>query len=405
MLEVMVENLSKANLPLIVATTTDKSDDVIEREARRLGVDCYRGHYTNIVKRLYDASYGHEYLIRVTGDDPFTDLNTMKYMLSTAQDLGFDYVYPKNLIRGCDCEIIKRKFLSKIMDKYDTEDFESLEYLLHTGKTNPYEAPKAYRDTSTNLTVDTEDDWRLSKIVQKKLYGDISIQKIVELFNNEPYLKDINKKPKVTVYTAHKNYTEWLDYAVKSVLMQSFTDFEYIIVDYGSNLQNLETVMKYTEDDNIRLYRKKGTFIDAIKYAISKAKGKYVIRVDADDILRVDALDCLVSAIENGHNYAAVIPEHVVIDKDNRIVDTRTIPDIMSCALIEKKRYNYVNFTEGQSFRDGMSLFKGFLKYDFQIGKLHKSMFNYRVHDKSLTHSKDSLKRIQEEEKKIVNSI
>ena len=63
--------------------------------------------------------------------------------------------------------------------------------------------------------------------------------------------------------------------------------------------------------------------------------------------------------------------------------------------VIEKKKYKYVRFLDGQKFRDGTSLMKRFRELDFLVGYLEKPLFNYRIHDKSITHGKYSPEEIE----------
>ena len=61
----------------------------------------------------------------------------------------------------------------------------------------------------------------------------------------------------------------------------------------------------------------------------------------------------------------------------------------MSCALINKKNYEYCNFIEGQAYRDGTTLLETMIKYDFKIKYLDTPCFIHRRHDINLTNNKN----------------
>ena len=75
-----------------------------------------------------------------------------------------------------------------------------------------------------------------------------------------------------------------------SVLSQSFKDFEFIIVDDGSEDESVEIVKSY-HDSRIRLICNEHDFIGSCNIYLKEARGKYVARMDADDIMPYDRLE------------------------------------------------------------------------------------------------------------------
>lgn len=74
---------------------------------------------------------------------------------------------------------------------------------------------------------------------------------------------------------------------------ESYSDFEWVIVDDGSNDDTKEVVDKWIKkgDIKIRYYKQKnGGKMSALNYGIPKTKGDIIIEVDSDDYLRDDAL-------------------------------------------------------------------------------------------------------------------
>ncbi|BCX15613.1 MAG: hypothetical protein KatS3mg097_505 [Candidatus Parcubacteria bacterium] len=101
--------------------------------------------------------------------------------------------------------------------------------------------------------------------------------------------------PKVSIITPTYNVEKFIERAIKSVLWQTFQDWEMIIVDDGSKDKTVEIVKKYVEKDpRIKLIeRKENTGGPAIPRTIAckEAKGEYIAFLDQDDIFYPENLE------------------------------------------------------------------------------------------------------------------
>lgn len=103
--------------------------------------------------------------------------------------------------------------------------------------------------------------------------------------------------PKVTVYTQVYNAGAWLEQCVSSVLSQTYTDFEYLLVDSASTDGSAEKIKAYAEQD-ARIKAILLTENDPnIRFEITKqyATGEYFATVDHDDWIEPNFLERLVS--------------------------------------------------------------------------------------------------------------
>jgi spore coat polysaccharide biosynthesis protein SpsF (cytidylyltransferase family) len=77
MLELMIERLRRAPSldGIVVATTTNATDDAVEALARRLGVGVWRGSENDVLQRVLDAAthYNIDVIVETTGDCPLID--------------------------------------------------------------------------------------------------------------------------------------------------------------------------------------------------------------------------------------------------------------------------------------------------------------------------------------------
>ncbi|HBN47293.1 MAG TPA: hypothetical protein DD401_06830 [Prevotella sp.] len=87
------------------------------------------------------------------------------------------------------------------------------------------------------------------------------------------------------VYNATAHIKECLD----SILCQTFHDFELLIVDDGSTDDTSEIIKSY-DDQRIKLVNNHHDYIASSNLLLSQAKGKYIARMDSDDIMMPDRL-------------------------------------------------------------------------------------------------------------------
>ena len=93
--------------------------------------------------------------------------------------------------------------------------------------------------------------------------------------------------PKISVIMSVFNSEKYLKEAVDSILEQTFTDFEFIITDDCSTDSSLAILEEYAKKDNRIILLKNSENIGLTKNLnkmIDIAKGKYIARMDADDI-------------------------------------------------------------------------------------------------------------------------
>lgn len=96
------------------------------------------------------------------------------------------------------------------------------------------------------------------------------------------------KKPKITISTRIRNMSEYIDILYTSLKYQTFDNWEWLIFDNHSEDDIKEKVPSF--NGNIKLFHLEN-FMDFWKETSDKANGDIIIIVDADDFLRISALD------------------------------------------------------------------------------------------------------------------
>jgi len=98
-----------------------------------------------------------------------------------------------------------------------------------------------------------------------------------------------DKQPLISVFMPVYNREKYIRECIDSILCQSFTDFELVVVDDGSTDHTCEIIESY-KDTRIRLIRNRHDFIESSNIALSECRGRYMARMDSDDVMMPERL-------------------------------------------------------------------------------------------------------------------
>lgn len=132
---------------------------------------------------------------------------------------------------------------------------------------------------------------------------------------------------KISVIIPIYNAEHHLYQAIKSVLDQSFEDFEILAINDGSTDTSLNILYSF-KDKRLKIINNSNNrgIIYSLNRGIELAKGKYIARMDADDIAKPDRFGLQVDFLENNPNVALVGGCAELIDQDGHIFDGLTVP-------------------------------------------------------------------------------
>jgi len=124
----------------------------------------------------------------------------------------------------------------------------------------------------------------------------------------------MNNTVLISVLMPVYNCEKYLREAIDSILNQTFKDFEFIIINDGSN-DNSENIILEYNDNRIKLYNKdNGGVSSALNYGLQLCNAKYVARFDADDI-------CYLNRLQDQYEFMEANPDYVLIGSDADYVD------------------------------------------------------------------------------------
>jgi len=136
--------------------------------------------------------------------------------------------------------------------------------------------------------------------------------------------------PLVTVVTPSYNQGQFIEATIQSVLNQTYTNIQYIIVDGGSIDNTMDVVRKYEDKIDIIIHEKDDGQTDAINKGFRLAEGELVGWINSDDILYNDCVERIVALYKENPNAAIFYSSfNDRIDAKSKLIETyqRIIPD------------------------------------------------------------------------------
>ena len=122
------------------------------------------------------------------------------------------------------------------------------------------------------------------------------------------------KKPEVTVLMPVYNGEPYLKAAIESVLAQTYRDFELLIINDASTDASAQTIAGFS-DPRIRLLAnpKNLNLIGTLNRGLNEAAGRYIARMDQDDISEPERLEAQVAFFKSN-------PGHVLLGTEAQII-------------------------------------------------------------------------------------
>ena len=123
--------------------------------------------------------------------------------------------------------------------------------------------------------------YRLPK-TNKKKFGEGGIR----IKTNKKYVKS----PLFSIITVVLNDDKFLEKTIKSVLSQSYLNFEYIVIDGGSKDKTLDIIKKYEKKIDYWISKKDRGLYDAFNKGMSVARGNFIAIINSGDIYTKNSL-------------------------------------------------------------------------------------------------------------------
>lgn len=211
-------------------------------------------------------------------------------------------------------------------------------------------------------------------------------------------LDDLNNTPEVTVYVTNYNYSRYVRLAIESVYKQSYSSFEVLVIDDCSTDDSVAVLIELQKEFGFDLFTgvKRG-LNETNNFALSKARGKYLVRLDADDILHPSFLGVMVSVLQGNEDVNLAFPNYYLIDRNGEVFAEERRNDFTSkevlkdlpahgaCTVVRTSELRRLGgYFEGVTCQDGYDLWLK-LGVRGKVEHVPLPLFYYRQHGMNLT--------------------
>ncbi len=204
LIEILYHRLKKSNhlSNIIFAIPSNKENQDLENEIKRIGANYYKGSENDVLQRFYNTAeeFQVEHIARITADCPLIDSEMLDQMIEIYDENNYDYISntnPPTFPDGFDIEIfnfesLKEAYLKAVND-YDREHVTSF---IHSHAENTiYNYESKINHSSIRLTVDEPQDLELLKAISNKVSDikNIKYNEVLAILKGSPELKEINQ--------------------------------------------------------------------------------------------------------------------------------------------------------------------------------------------------------------------
>ncbi len=170
------------------------------------------------------------------------------------------------------------------------------------------------------------------------------------------------RAPAITVLVPVYNAEKYLTEAIDSILNQSFTDFELLIINDGSTDKSEEIILSYS-DKRIKYVKNETNLklIATLNKGFALSTGKYIVRSDADDINYLNRLEMQFQSMEQNPNIVLLGTSFETFGTDISSTVTRYAADHNTICL---KHFYQIHLSHGTSIFRTETIRKHNLRFD-----------------------------------------
>ncbi len=204
-----------------------------------------------------------------------------------------------------------------------------------------------------------------------------------------------------SIIITNYNYGKYLRRCITSCLNQDFEpqNFEVIVVDDKSSDDSVKIIKDFSRIKNFKfLINKKNIGVaKSANKAIAHSKGKYFIRVDADDFISKDLLKFMILYIENNIDILGVACDYMYITNEGKkLKKISSLKKPISCGILyNKKKLKTLGFYNKDFKHREEEELRVRLGSKYKIHNLPIPFYRYRMHTQNKTRSSDYKKKFK----------
>ncbi len=214
-------------------------------------------------------------------------------------------------------------------------------------------------------------------------------------------------QPAISIILPAYNAAKYIEQTISSLLNQTFTDFELLVIDDGSTDNTVSVIKKFTDSRIILIQNEHNLgLVKTLNKATMLCKGNYIARMDADDIALPQRLQLQKEFLDAHTNIAATAGWVNFIDENNKPAGAWDLDRQTNTAVQIKKVLVKENciahpsvmiraavlqqylYSEKQLHIEDYDLWLRLTADSLVIEKIQQPVLDYRVHTESVTGSK-----------------
>lgn len=395
----LLQRLAPSKIPIVLAMPTEEYPEYV-REFGNIwdNVHFFGGFGNDPLERMATAAAQMQFdaVIRITHDKIFVDVSDITRWLDVFEHSNLDYLYSSSFVPGTGFEVIRNSVLQEA--SYRFSNVEHISYAIHAITDRKTDMDMGCHNSRIRLLVDYPIDLKVIETVLENLGNECSKNQAVQFLNEHPEISCLNELPLLTAYTCAYNAEPWIRRCLQSIITQDLRGIELIAIDDASTDRTrmvIDECLDLMPGSFRGIYNKSNVGLaSSCNIALSRAKGKYIVRLDADDFFtRRDVLSELVSDMETGL-FDVIYPDHYLGSMS--VIEKGNVNHHAGGAIFSTRALNHLKFTDGLRGYEGYDLFER-AKTQLRIGYLNKPTFFYTQHPKSLSKSDPEERRKEKE--------
>lgn len=212
----------------------------------------------------------------------------------------------------------------------------------------------------------------------------------------------MNYKPSISVIMATHSGGPYLPEAINSILNQTFSDFEFIIINDAAKPETAELLNSYT-DPRIKIIVNSENLglTKSLNKGLSIAQAEYVARMDADDISLPERLEVQKKFLDEHPEIVVVGSATIIIDSEGKESGSKkpvTDPELLKFYILLKNQITHSSvlfrkkiivesggYDESVKYAQDYNLWSRLLDKKLLISNIDQPLLKYRFHQKSIT--------------------
>ena len=205
MTEQIIRRLKKSKYinEIVLCTSSNPEDQIlVEKAQNKWGIKAYAGHEEDVLSRLIEVSqiYNADAVLRVTGDNPFTDAQYIDLMIERHKETHADYTRTNRLPLGVTAEVMSKEMIEKLY-KIIPDPNQSEYMSFFSFNPDEFRCEVLYPSESEDrpfysLTIDHPEDLDLARLIYSEIPSSDGIpplNKVIEFLDNHSSYKEVAK--------------------------------------------------------------------------------------------------------------------------------------------------------------------------------------------------------------------